>query len=81
MITIGDTAVSEQKVVDTAAISSPKNEEKSKAEKESTSTKKSKGKTQSRGTARAKLTREQEEKEVSHFKENIYVVFVECETP
>ena len=81
MIEIGDTAVSEQQVVDTAAMSSPKNEEKPEAEKKSTSTKKSKPKTQSRGTGRVKLTREQEENEVNHFKENIYIVFVECETP
>ena len=81
MVEIGDTAVSEQQVVDTAAMSSPKNEEKSEAEKKSTSTKKSKPKIQSRGTGRVKLTREKEENEVNHFKENIYVVFVECETP
>ena len=42
MIDIGDTAVSEQQVVDTTAMSSPKNEEKAEAEKKSTSTKKSK---------------------------------------
>ncbi len=81
MVEIGDTAVSEQQVVDTTAMSSPKNEEKPEAEKKSTSTKKSKPKTQSRGTGRVKLTREQEENEINHFKENIYVVFVECETP
>lgn len=81
MITIGDTAVSEQKVVDTSSISSPENKEESKAEKKSTSTKKSTSKKQSRGSARAKLVREQEEKEISLFKENIYIVFVECETP
>ena len=81
MIKISDTAVSEQKVVDTSTISSPENKEESAAEKKSASTKKSKDKTQSRGTARIKLTREQEEKEVIQFKENIYVVFVECETP
>ncbi|WP_295112980.1 TrmJ/YjtD family RNA methyltransferase [uncultured Methanobrevibacter sp.] len=81
MINIGDTAVSEQKVVETNAISSPEKKEESEAEKKSTSTKKSKGRSQSRGTARAKLTRENEEKEVSFFKENIYIVFVECETP
>ena len=81
LIKIGDAAVSEEKVVDTTALSSPKEEESSKAEKKSTSTKKSKPKTQSRGTGRVKLTRENEEKEINHFKENIYIVFVECETP
>ena len=78
---MGDAAVSEEKVVDTTALASPKDEEESKAEKKSTSTKKSKSKTQSRGTGRTKLTKAQDEKEVNHFKENIYIVFVECETP
>lgn len=81
MIKIGDAAVSEEKVVDTTPLSSPKEEETSKAEKKSTSTKKSKAKTQSRGTGRAKLTKAQDEKEVNLFKENIFIVFVECETP
>ena len=81
MIKIGDTAVSEEKVVDTTPLTSPKNEEDSKAEKKSTSTKKAKSKTQSRGTGRAQLTKTQEEKELNQFKENIYIVFVECETP
>ena len=80
MIKIGDAAVSEQKVVETT-MSSPETKEKEKAEKKSTSTKKAKPTKQSRGTARGKLVREQEEKEISLFKENIYVVFVECETP
>ena len=81
MIKIGDAAVSEEKVVDTSTMNSSKGKEESKDEKKSTSTKKSTPKKQSRGTARAKLVREQEEKEVNLFKENIYVVFVECETP
>ena len=81
LIKIGDAAVSEQKVVETTSVSSPDEKEKSTSEKEATSTKKAKQKVQSRGTARAKLTREQEEKEISLFKENIYIVFVECETP
>lgn len=80
MIKIGDTAVSEQKVVETTSISSPKEDEKSTSEKKSTSTKKAQSKAQSRGTARAKLTKEQEE-EINLFKKNIYIVFVECETP
>ena len=78
---MGDTAVSEQKVVETSTINSSENKEDSKTESKSTSTKKSKTRTQSRGKARAKLIRENEEKEVSQFKENIYIVFVECETP
>ena len=81
MIKIGDAAVSEEKVVETTAMSSPEKKEESVPEKESTSTKKSKAKKQARGTARSKIVREQEEQEVNLFKENIYVVFVECETP
>ena len=81
MIKIGDAAVSEEKVVETTTMSSPEKKEESVPEKESTSTKKSKAKKQARGTARSKIVREQEEKEVNLFKENIYVVFVECETP
>lgn len=81
MIKIGDAAVSEEKVVGTTPLASPKEEDDSKAEKKSTSTKKSKSKTQSRGTGRAKLTKVQEENEVNLFKENIYIIFVECETP
>lgn len=81
MIIIGDTAVGEEKVVETASLNSPKEKEESDSEKKSTSTKKAKSTTQSRGTVRAKIIRQQEEKEVSLFKENIYIVFVECETP
>lgn len=79
MIKIGDVAVSEQKVVETTSMASPEKEEKS--EKESTSTKKSKSKKQSRGTGRVQIPKEQAEEELNAFKENIYVVFVECETP
>ena len=81
MIKIGDVAVDEQKVVETASMSSPEKKEESNSEKESTSTKKSKAKKQARGTARVKLVREKEEEGINLFKENIYVVFVECETP
>ena len=77
----GDAAVSEEKVVETATMNSPDSEKESKPEKKSTSTKKAKSTKQSRGSARAKLVREQEEKEIRLFKENIYIVFVECETP
>ena len=81
MIKIGDAAVSEEKVVETASMNSPEKEEESKTEKKSASTKKAASTKQSRGTARSKIVREQEEKEISLFKENIYIVFVECETP
>ena len=79
LIKIGDAAVSEQKVVETTTMTSPEKEEKS--EKESTSTKKSKSKKQSRGTGRVQIPKEQSEEELNAFKENLYVVFVECETP
>ncbi len=81
MIKIGDIAVSEEKFVETTTMNSPKQNEESKSEKESTSTKNSKSKTQSRGQTRAKIIKEKEKKEISLFKENIYIVFVECETP
>ena len=81
LIKIGDVAVSEQKVVETTPISSPDDKEESKPEKESTSTKKSKSKKQSRGIGRAELQKDEEDKELNSFKENIFVVFVECETP
>ncbi|WP_407374125.1 TrmJ/YjtD family RNA methyltransferase [Methanobrevibacter sp.] len=81
MIKIGDTAVSEQKVVETTTMTSEEPKEESTSEKQSTSTKKSKHKAQSRGTVRSKIVKEQEDEEVSLFKENIYIVFVECETP
>ena len=81
MIKIGDAAVSEQQIVDDTTMSSTEKKDESKNEKDSTSTKKAAPKTQSRGTARAKLIREPEDEEVSLFKENIYIVFVECETP
>ncbi|WP_405266878.1 TrmJ/YjtD family RNA methyltransferase [Methanobrevibacter sp.] len=81
MIKIGDAAVSEEKVVETTTMTAPEKKEESSTEKESTSTKKSKAKKQARGTARSKIVREQEQNEINLFKENIYIVFVECETP
>ena len=81
MIKIGDAAVSEEKVVETTAMNSPETKEESKTEKKAASTKKAKSKTQSRGKGRAKIMREKEEQEISLFKENIFIVFVECETP
>ena len=81
MIKIGDAAVSEEKVVETTTMASQESKEESKSEKKSTSTKKAKSKPQSRGTGKVKLIREQEEEEIKLFKENIYIVFVECETP
>ena len=81
MIKIGDAAVSEEKVVETTTMTSKENKDESKSEKEATSTKKAKSQPQSRGTARTKLIREKEDEEISLFKENIYIVFVECETP
>ena len=73
--------MSEEKVVETTTMSSPESKEESETEKKSTSTKKSKTRSQSRGSARAKLIREKEDEKISLFKENIYIVFVECETP
>ena len=73
--------MSEEKVVETTTMSSTESKEESETEKKSTSTKKSKTRSQSRGSARAKLIREKEDEKISLFKENIYIVFVECETP
>ena len=81
MIKIGDAAVSEEKVVETTTLASPEKKDESESEKKSTSTKKAKSKPQSRGSGRVKLIREKEEEEISLFKENLYIVFVECETP
>ena len=81
MIKIGDVAVSEEKVVETTAIASPEEKSEEKNEKQSTSTKKAKSKTQSRGTGRVKLIRKKEDEAINLFKDNIYIVFVECETP
>ncbi len=74
MIKIGDAAVSEEKIVETT-LNSPE----IKQEKKSTSKKKSKK--QSRGTKIAKGPEDESKKELSNFKNNIYIVFVECETP
>jgi TrmH family RNA methyltransferase len=81
LIKIGDAAVSEQKVVETASMSSPEKKEESESKEKSTSSKKAASKKQSRGTGRVKLVREKEEQEINLFKENIFIVFVECETP
>ena len=79
LIKIGDTAVSEQKVVETTPINSP--EEEKKAEKKSTSTKKAKSRGQSLAIKDLQQQPKEEESELDLFKNNIYIVFVECETP
>ena len=79
LIKIGDTAVSEQKVVETTPINSP--EEEKKAEKKSTSTKKAKSRGQSLAIKDLQQQPKDEEYELDFFKSNIYIVFVECETP
>ena len=79
LIKIGDAAVSEQKVVETTPVSSP--EEEPKAEKKSTSTKKAKSRGQSLAIKDLQQSKKDEEDELDIFKNNIYIVFVECETP
>jgi len=79
LIKIGDAAVSEQKVVETTPVSSPKEEKK--AEKKSTSTKKAKSRGQSLAIKDLQQNKKDEENELDTFKSNIYIVFVECETP
>ena len=79
LIKIGDAAVSEQKVVETTPVSSP--EEEKKAEKKSTSTKKSKSRGQSLAIKDLQNNKKDDDDELDLFKSNIYIVFVECETP
>ena len=79
LIKIGDAAVSEQKVVETTPVSSP--EEEKKAEKKSTSTKKSKSRGQSLAIKDLQNNKKDNDDELDLFKSNIYIVFVECETP
>ena len=79
LIKIGDAAVSEQKVVETTPINSP--EEEKKAETKSTSTKKAKSRGQSLAIKELQQQPKEEETELDLFKSNIYIVFVECETP
>lgn len=79
MIKIGDAAVSEQKVVEATPVSSP--EEEKKAEKKSTSTKKAKFRGQSLAIKDLQQNKKDEDNELDTFKNNIYIVFVECETP
>ena len=79
LIKIGDAAVSEEKVVETTPINSP--EEEKKAEKKSTSTKKAKSRGQSLAIKDLQQQPKDEENELDFFKSNIYIVFVECETP
>ena len=63
LIKIGDTAVSEEKIVETTTIASPEEKEESKPEKKSTSTKKATSTKQARGTGRVKLVREKEDED------------------
>ena len=79
LIKIGDAAVSEQKVVETTPVSSP--EEEKKAEKKSTSTKKSKSRGQSLAIKDLQNNKKDDDDELDLFKSNIYIIFVECETP
>lgn len=68
MVKIGDAAVSEEKIVETN-LNSPETKEEKKPKK------------QSRGMKIAKSSEDESKKELNNFKNNIYIVFVECETP
>jgi len=75
---MGDTAVSEQKIVETT-VSTPEHEEKIK--EKSTSTKKAKYRGQSLAIKDLnQYPKKDSEDELDLFKSNIYIVFVECET-
>ena len=76
---MGDAAVSEQKVVEATPVSSP--EEEKKTEKKSTSTKRAKSRGQSLAIKDLQQNKKDEDNELDIFKNNIYIVFVECETP
>lgn len=76
---MGDAAVSEEKVVEATPITQPEKEEKT--EKKSTSTKKAKFRGQSLAIKELQQTKSDSEEELDLFKNNIYIVFVECETP
>lgn len=76
---MGDAAVSEEKVVEATPIAQPEKEEKT--EKKSTSTKKAKSRGQSLAIKELQQTKSDSEEELDLFKNNIYIVFVECETP
>ena len=76
---MGDAAVSVEKVVEATPIAQPEKEEKT--EKKSTSTKKAKSRGQSLAIKELQQTKSDSEEELDLFKNNIYIVFVECETP
>lgn len=78
---MGDAAVSEP-VVNQHDLNSSKEEAEEKTESKETSTKKSKKKSQSSGKEISEpLKIDKKEEERTNLKNNIYVVFVECETP
>lgn len=78
MVRISDVIVSEEKIIETPqpVVDSTKNESKEK----SVTKKKSKSGKQSRGMKLAQSPNLSKEKH-DYFKNNIYIVFVECETP
>ena len=76
---MGDVAVSEEKVVEATPIAQP--EEDKKTEKKSASTKKAKSRGQSLAIKELQQTKSDSKEELDLFKNNIYIVFVECETP
>ncbi|MDO5848873.1 MAG: RNA methyltransferase [Methanobrevibacter sp.] len=77
---MGDAAVSEQSVVN-HELNSSKNENEEKTDAKETSTKKAKKKSQSSGKEISITLKDNPDEESLKLKSNIYVVFVECETP
>ena len=78
MVKIGDVGVSEQRVVETAPV---KNEEnKSETKSTSTSVKKAKSRGHSLAIEDLQQNKKDSTDELDLFKNNIYIVFVECET-
>lgn len=79
---MGDVAVSEETIVNQHELNSSENETKEKTKANETSTKKAKKKSQSNSKEISKqLKKDSNEKETNNLKNNVYIVFVECETP
>lgn len=78
---MGDAAVREKSVINQHGIPSTKSETKNKNKVKETSTKKAKKKVQSNSKEISLLRDEKNEEYITNLKNNIYVVFVECETP
>lgn len=79
---MGDVAVSEESVVNQHELNSSENKDEEKTKANETSAKKAKKKAQSNSKEISEVIKKNPDEEDSdNLKDNIYVVFVECETP